>query len=630
MQSNQSYRLFIAEKPSLARAIADVLPKPHQKGTGFIKAANGDIVSWCIGHLLEQATPEVYDDRFKKWVINDLPIVPEKWILIPKGSTKSQFDILVELIKSADQIVHAGDPDREGQLLVDEVLNYCQLTPDKRKAIKRCLISDLNASAVEKSLEQLRSNQDFIPLSTSALARARADWLYGINMSRLCTLVGQRGGYRGVLSIGRVQTPILGLVVRRDLDIEKFVPKPFYEVFAVLQTQHNELFKAKWQPSEACAPYQDEEGRVLVKALAENVCQRIKDQTGIIEKVSNKKKEVAPPMPFNLSALQIEMAKKNGLSAQDVLDICQSLYEKHKLITYPRSDCRFLPEEHLNQISSIKLAMENNCPDLQPAIEMADFSLRTKAWNDKKVEAHHAIIPTQRKAKMDNLSDNEKLVYQVIATQYLAQFYPVYKYAELQIDVDIKGGKFIARATQMLEAGWKALFGTKSLQVDKADEDSANNGLLTKLVKKGEAVQCIDAELISKETQPPKPFNDATLLSAMTGIARFVKDPEIKKILRETDGLGTEATRAGIIELLFKRQFLTRQGKTIRATPVGRKLILSLPDIMSIPDMTAHWERQLDEISKKAFSYQQFMNQLNQSLLELVEQLKNARLNIRV
>lgn len=629
MQSNQSYRLFIAEKPSLARAIADVLPKPHQKGTGFIKAANGDIVSWCIGHLLEQATPEVYDERFKKWVIDDLPIVPEKWVLMPKGITKSQFDILVELIKSADQIVHAGDPDREGQLLVDEVLNYCQLPPDKRKAIKRCLISDLNASAVEKSLEQLRCNQDFIPLSTSALARARADWLYGINMSRLCTLVGQRGGYRGVLSIGRVQTPILGLVVRRDLDIEKFVPKPFYEVFAILQTQHNETFKAKWQPSEACAPYQDEEGRVLVKALAENVCRRIKDQTGIVEKVSNKKKEVAPPMPFNLSALQIEMAKKNGLSAQDVLDICQSLYEKHKLITYPRSDCRFLPEEHLTQITSVKSAIENNCSDLKSAIENADFSLRTKAWNDKKVEAHHAIIPTQRKARMENLNDNEKLVYQVIATQYLAQFYPVYKYAELQIDVDIQGGKFIARATQMLDAGWKVLFGTKTLQTDQAEADLENNGLLTKLVKKWEAVQCIDAELISKETQPPKPFNDATLLSAMTGIARFVKDPEIKKILRETDGLGTEATRAGIIELLFKRQFLTRQGKSIRATPVGRKLILSLPDIMSIPDMTAHWERQLDEISKKAFSYQQFMGQLNHSLLDLVEKLKNTRLNIR-
>ena len=627
MQTNQSFRLFIAEKPSLARAIADVLPKPHQKGNGFIRASNGDVVSWCIGHLLEQATPEVYDERFKKWSLNDLPIVPEKWILIPKGNTEKQLNILVDLIKSADQIVHAGDPDREGQLLVDEVLNYCQLAPEKRKTIQRCLISDLNASAVEKSLEQLRSNQDYVPLSTSALARARADWLYGMNMSRVCTLVGQRNGYRGVLSIGRVQTPILGLVVRRDLEIAQFVPKPFYEVFAILQTKNNETFKAKWQPSEACEPYQDEEGRVPVKALAENVCQRIKDKSGIIDKVSNKKKELAPPMPFNLSSLQIEMAKKNGLSAQEVLDICQSLYEKHKLITYPRSDCRFLPEEHLKQINGIKSAIENNCPVLQTAIDNADFSLRSKAWNDKKVEAHHAIIPTLRKAKMDSLSNNERAVYQVVATQYLAQFYPAYKYSELQIDVEIQGGKFISKTKQMLDEGWKVLFRNKNNQID-SDADDNNNGLLTKLIKKGESVQCIDTELLSKETQPPRPFTDATLLAALTGIARFVKDPEIKKILRETDGLGTEATRAGIIELLFKRQFLIRQGKSIRSTQIGQNLILSLPDIMSMPDMTAHWELQLDEISKKSFSYQQFMYQLNSSLSNLIDQMKNARLNI--
>lgn len=629
MQSNQFYRLFIAEKPSLARAIADVLPKPHQKGNGFIKASNGDIVSWCIGHLLEQATPEAYDQRYKKWTIADLPIVPEKWILTPKSSTEKQFTILVDLIKSAGQIVHAGDPDREGQLLVDEVLNYCQLLPEKRKTIQRCLISDLNASAVEKSLEQLRSNQDFIPLSTSALARARADWLYGINMSRLCTIAGQRNGYRGVLSIGRVQTPVLGLVVRRDLDIEQFVPKSFYEVYAVLETKHKEIFKAKWQPSEACSPYQDEEGRILVKKLAENVCQRIKNQTGIIDKVSNKKKELAPPLPFNLSALQIEMAKKNGLSAQEVLDICQSLYEKHKLITYPRSDCRFLPQDHLKQINGVKSAIENNCPQLQTAVDNANFTLRSKAWNDKKVEAHHAIIPTLRKVSMNNLSEHEKSVYQVIATQYLAQFYTAYKYAELQIDVDIEGGKFIAKANQMIDEGWKVLFSNKNSQNDGELESSENSPLLTKLVKKGDSVQCIDAELVDKQTVPPRPFTDATLLSAMTGIARFVKDPEVKKILRETDGLGTEATRAGIIELLFKRQFLTRQGKSIRSTQVGRNLILSIPETMSMPDMTAHWELQLDQISKKEFSYQEFMCQLNSSLVNLVEQLRNSRLNIQ-
>lgn len=616
----KSYKLFIAEKPSLARAIADVLPKPHQRGDGFIRAGNGDIVSWCIGHLLEQAPPDSYDQRYKKWQISDLPIIPQSWVLLPKQNTHKQFNVLAGLIRQANEIVHAGDPDREGQLLIDEVLNYCQISAELRQSVKRCLISDLNASAVEKSLNNLRSNRDFVPLSTSALARARADWLYGINMSRLCTIKGQNRGYKGVLSIGRVQTPVLGLVVRRDLDIDNFVSKPFYEVFAVIQTKHQEIFKAKWQPSETCAPYQDEEGRLLVKGLAENVCERIKNQPALIENVSNKKKELAPPMPFNLSSLQIEMAKKNGLSAQDVLDICQSLYEKHKLITYPRSDCRFLPEEHLNQINGVIAAITNNCPNLQEAISHADLTIRTKTWNDKKVDAHHAIIPTLRKADTTRLTPNEFAVYTTVATQYLAQFYPNYRYAELQIDVDIAKGKFIAKANQMLAEGWKQLF--KSANAVNSEEAEP---LLTKLVKKGEQAQCIDAELINKETSPPKPFTDATLLSAMTGIARFVNDPEIKKILRETDGLGTEATRAGIIELLFKREFLVRQGKTIRSTDIGKQLINMLPTVMTVPDMTAHWESQLDAISQKSFSYHQFMGELTNSIYQLIDKLSSAR-----
>jgi DNA topoisomerase III len=613
--------LYIAEKPSLARAIVDVLPKPHQKGEGFIRVGNGDIVSWCIGHLLEQASPDAYDERLKKWQLADLPIIPEKWRLIPKQSTKKQLTVLKKLISQSDQIVHVGDPDREGQLLIDEVLNYCQLTPNKRRAVKRCLISDLNAAAVEKALKNLRNNLDFVPLSISALARARADWLYGINMSRLYTIKGRQLGYQGVLSVGRVQTPLLGLVVKRDHDIAHFQPKAYYEVYAILETKNKESFRAKWQPSVACAPYQDEEGRILSKALAENVVKRIQSQPGTILQVSNKKKALAPPLPFNLSSLQIELARKAGLSAQEVLDSCQALYEKHKLITYPRSDSRYLPEEHINQITSIKNALTNNLPELSVAIEQANFSLRSKAWDDKKVDAHHAIIPTLRKNGIERLTANERLIYQTIALHYLAQFYPAYRYAELQIDVEIAGGKFIAKATQMLEEGWKVLFNSKNNQ-EKMDVQAPEAPPLKSMVKKGEIVHCIDTELLDKQTQPPKSFNDATLLSAMTGIARFVKDPEIKKILRDTDGLGTEATRAGIIELLFKRQFLERNGKQIKATAAGKLLIANLPEVATTPDMTALWESQLEQISNKSRSYNAFMQELQVFLQQLIEQLR--------
>lgn len=268
-------RLFIAEKPSLGRAIADVLPKPHRKGDGFIACGDNQTVTWCIGHLLEQAEPDGYDARFSRWNLSDLPIVPQKWQLRPRAASARQLKVVERLLGEASEVVHAGDPDREGQLLVDEVLDYLQLAPQKRREVKRCLINDLNPQAVERAIERLRDNSEFVPLCVSALARSRADWLYGINMTRAWTLVGQRAGFKGVLSVGRVQTPVLGLVVRRDEEIANFVPRDFFEVRAHIVTPQDERFVAIWQPSDSCEPWQDEEGRLLHRPLAEHVVARI-------------------------------------------------------------------------------------------------------------------------------------------------------------------------------------------------------------------------------------------------------------------------------------------------------------------------------------------------------------------
>jgi DNA topoisomerase-3 len=338
--------LYIAEKPSVARAVADVLPKPHSKGEGFIKVANGDVVTWCIGHLLEQAEPEAYDPEYKKWRKEHLPIIPVEWKQQVKPKTRKQLNVVKKLIKEADLLVNMGDPDRVGQILVDEVINYSGVNKAKRESAKRCLVNDMNPSAIKKALNDLRNNTDFIPLATSALARARADWLYGINMTRLCTLEGQKAGYNGVLSIGRVQTPVLGLVVHRDQEIENFVSKSFYEVFITLQTVTGDAFVAKWKPSAACEPYMDEEGRVLSRKLAEKVIEKVTGKNGSVKSVKRDKKKQSPPLPYNLSTLQIDASKRFNLNAQKTLDICQQLYERHKLITYPRSDCRSLPNGH--------------------------------------------------------------------------------------------------------------------------------------------------------------------------------------------------------------------------------------------------------------------------------------------
>ncbi len=609
-------KLYIAEKPSLGRAIADVLPKPVRRHDGYMVAANGDCVSWCVGHLLEQAEPHLYNAEYKSWRMQHLPIVPEKWKLTPKKQTKGQLAVLRKLVADADVLVHAGDPDREGQLLVDQLFAYLKVTKTRRAAIERVLINDMNTAAVQRALQNARKNVEFAALSSSALARARADWLYGLNMTRAYTIQGRKVGYDGVLSVGRVQTPVLGLVVRRCEEIDNFVSKPFYEVLAYLQTEHAERFTATWQPSEACEPYMDDNGRVLVKALAENVVRRITGKPAIVSKLEKKNKKQRQPLPYSLSSLQIDASRRYNLSAQETLSVCQSLYEKHKLITYPRSDCRYLPREQYAQAKGVMSAIKANESNLAGAVDGADNSIKSAAWDDKKVGAHHAIIPTLRKLASGGLSTREKQIYALVARQYVAQFYPQHEYIETRVEVLIEQGVFTANSKQVTQAGWKVLFEIPGNNNDKKAEPAHSLPAL----EKGQNLHCEKGELVEKQTTPPPYFTDATLLAAMTGIARYVKDADIRKILKETDGLGTEATRAGIIELLFRRGFIERKGKQIHATAAGRGLIKALPDQATLPDMTAQWESVLEKISQRETAFNDFMQPLELQLRTLIDQ----------
>ena len=618
-------RLFIAEKPSLGRAIADVLPKPHKKGDGYISAANGDTVSWCIGHLLEQQQPEAYDPVFKKWSHEHLPIIPQQWKLTVKKQTAKQLGVLRTLIKQAEQLVHAGDPDREGQLLVDEVINFLGVTGAKKSSIQRCLINDLNPSAVKQSISKLRSNREFIPLSTSALARSRADWLYGINLTRAYTLQGQKVGYKGVLSVGRVQTPLLGLVVRRDKAIDAFVSKAFYEVWADLETDNGENFKAKWQPSEQCAKYLDDQGRNLSQALAQNVAGRVSQQPALVKSLKREHKKQAPPLPYNLSSLQIDASKAFGLSAQQVLDICQGLYERHKLITYPRSDSRYLPLSHFGQAKKVHSAILTNSQHLGQqghvfSQTQFDLKYKSKAWNDKKVDAHHAIIPTEKTS--NHLPGNDAKVYALICRNYLAQFLTHHEYYAVRVEVEIAAGLFVAVAKELINEGWRCIFLSRS-KTSNQDDNSEAAQLLPRL-DIGQGLKSLQAEVLEKNTSPPKAYTDGSLLAAMTGISAHVSDPQLRKVLRETDGLGTEATRAGIIELLFTRGFLSRTGKTITSTASGRGLIEALPDVATYPDMTARWESELSAISEGKSQYKKLMCPLEVQLKELIVQSREV------
>ncbi|MEX1056252.1 MAG: DNA topoisomerase, partial [Natronospirillum sp.] len=390
-----------------------------------------------------------------------------------------------------------------------------------------------------------------------------------------------------------------------------------------LETESRQRFYAKWVPSEACERWLDPQGRNGSHALAENVVQRVSFKRATVAAFEQKPVQQPAPLPHSLSSLQMDANRAFGMSAQQVLVTAQALYETHKAITYPRSDSRHLPVEHFAEAGAVTAAVQASLSTMNQS-GFADtggqlnLKQKSKAWNDAKVGAHHAIIPTQR--TLSRLSPQELKVYSLVCRNYLAQFLPAWKKSDTRVEVRIENGLFRASQTDTQDPGWKALFPSAR----KASDDAAAPALPLPNLSQGEALQSLQAECLEKHTTPPKPFTEATLLAAMTGISRFVHDAALKSVLKDTDGLGTEATRAGIIELLFKRGFLLRQGKNIQATPAGKALIHALPERITAPDLTARWESVLGDIAGKQARYEDLMRPLEQELSELCGVLRQV------
>jgi DNA topoisomerase III len=617
-------RLFIAEKPSLARAITEVLPAPHQRRDGYYECGDTDLVAWCAGHILELAAPDAYDAEYKQWRLEHLPIVPGEWKLTP--TAPDLLKTIKSLLPRASVVVNAGDPDREGQLLVDEVLAYLGY----RGPVDRILVNDLNPTAVRKALAGIQPNAKFRPLYEAALGRQRADWLYGLNMTRLYTGLGRAAGYQGVLSVGRVQTPLLGLIVRRDLEIERFVPKPYYKVFAdVAGGSHP--FTALWQPASTAENTFDSDGRLLSADVAAQIVRKTSGQQRTVTKAACEQKVETAPLPYSLAELQVDAGRRLGRSPKQILEICQALYETHRLTTYPRSDCSYLPEEHLVQAPDVHRAITLVDPSLAGVAGEADLSLRSRAWTDAKVTAHHAVIPTPRATITKPLSDDERIVYNLIARRYLAQFFPPFEYQQLEAEIMVAGERFVAKGRQPLAFGWRRAIETapesesdssKGEGAD-TDGDSDRDAVLPPL-HPGQELRAAKTRKIEKQTKPPRRFTASSLVQAMTGIARYVSSAQIKQLLRETDGIGTPATQASIIQTLFDRGYVEEGKRQVVSTATGRALIRALPDVATQPDLTALWEAMLRRIQDGHASLSGFLEAVRIQLGELVERAKNA------
>lgn len=619
-------RLFIAEKPSAAKAIAEGLGNPKRRN-GYYECGD-DLVSYCIGHLFSQKEPDAYlpsdipkTKKGKKiWRAVDLPIIPEKWQYETKKETKDQLNILGTLIKKADEIVHAGDVDREGQAIVDQVIEHFKA----KVPIKRFCVSAQDAVSIKRGLQSLKDNADFRGWRNAAIGRQRADWLVGMNVTRALTLAAQASGDKSLLVVGRVQSPTLALVVTRDRVIENFVAKDYFQVQATIKHENGD-FIAQWVPPKD-SPYLDDEKRVIDKTVADKTVKDLSNTQGIISNYKKEPKSIPQPLGLSLSDITLAASNRFAYSADETLKAVQALYEKHKLCSYPRSDCKYLPEAQKADASAVLAAVAATYPAMSHFVDKTSINIHSRIWDDKKITAHHAIVPTMHVGNIKNLSHRELKIYDLIVKSYLVQFFPKHEYnaTTILIEADSKSTpteKYTLKATGSVVTveGWKCIHSEKAGSANRATSDDQNQKL--PLVRKSDEVGVDDAKLLVKKTTPPKHFTEGTLIKALEHIHQYVDNPEYKKLLKEEDGIGTPATRSSIITELKRRNYLDIKGKFLLSSTLGRRLVDTLPESVTSPVLTAQYERELLLIQQRQGSVKAFIeSQVNY----VTEQVANA------
>ena len=604
--------LYLCEKPDQGRIISKALGG-GSKAEGGIE---GDtwIVTWAFGHLLSPCMPEDYDPELKKWSWDSLPIVPEKFRFKPRdGGAGKQVSKIRAFAKKAGEIVIATDADREGELIAYEILNDIKW----QGATRRLWLSDLTLPAVQAALARLRAADETKPLYWAAMARTYADWIVGMNMSRAATLKLAAYGAKP-MSVGRVQTPVLGMIVDLERKITNFKPEDYFEITATVATDKGALRMRYVPPAEH---------RLKERTKAEALRAAIEGTKGPLTAKTEAKSEGPPPL-FHLSALQQACNRKFAWSADKTLKVLQGLYETHQVLTYPRTDCAALPEEHKTNIGPIAANLVALPQFAGLASMLSSPKARGHVYNDAKVTAHHAIVPTLKAPNLAALSADEQKLYDLVARHWIAAHLPDMEYLQTSITMPAGGVVLRASGRQITKEGWRVAFSKGSTSdEDEEEEGGDDTDQVLPPITSGDIGTVTKAALDAKKTKPPARFTEATLLRAMENVAAFVDDPAAKKTLKDTSGIGTPATRANVIETLKTRAYIVIKKKQISPTETAFALIDSMrkvaPDYAN-PVMTARWEDVLEEIAKGRNIVKPFVDGIAQAVRRDVDALKSA------
>ncbi len=602
--------LVLAEKPSVGRELARVLGC-KRKGAGCL-IGDKYIVTWALGHLVTLADPEAYDDKYKTWSFDTLPMLPDKMKLTVIPQTSKQYNNVKKLMRSSevDSLIIATDAGREGELVARWIIAKAGF----KKPIKRLWISSQTDKAIRQGFAALKDGKDYYNLYMSAQARAEADWLVGLNVTRALTCK-----FNAQLSAGRVQTPTLALLIERENSIKNFRPKEYYTIKADL----GKLF-AMWRDK-------NKNSATFDRAKAEQIAETVRGGAFKVTSIRNTEKQTPPPALYDLTELQRDANKLYGYSPKQTLGIMQRLYEHHKALTYPRTDSRYLTDDIVPTLGErVRAVMTGDNREAANEILRNKYKIAKGCVNNSKVSDHHAIIPTEEKVSPMTLSSEEKRIYDLVVKRFLACFYPSYKYKQIKAEFECSGETFFASGREEIDPGWKKIYSNRMFDTDDENENELENinpeqnmpalGYSDKFICKNTIVK-------SGRTKPPARYTEASLLSAMENPAAFVSDKKMREYLG--GGLGTPATRADIIDKLYSAFYVEKQGNSMVPTSKGAQLINLVPQDLKEPVMTAKWEMELEKISKGKADKEKFISEIRRYAADLVKTVKNSQAEYR-